>query len=46
VDVYDLPGDTTRKKHRTEVVQNNGINPIYATKDEPGFTFDKVRGTL
>lgn len=39
VDMYGLPADTVRKKFRTKVVQNNGINPQY--DDEP-FVFKKV----
>ena len=40
VDMYGLPADTVRKKFRTRLVPNNGINPVYG--DEP-FTFKKVR---
>ncbi|NP_001165392.1 phospholipase C beta 1 [Bombyx mori] len=39
VDMFGLPADTVRKKFRTRVVPNNGINPIYG--DEP-FEFKKV----
>ncbi|XP_017771525.1 PREDICTED: 1-phosphatidylinositol 4,5-bisphosphate phosphodiesterase classes I and II [Nicrophorus vespilloides] len=39
VDMYGLPADTARKKFRTKVVPNNGINPVY--EDEP-FVFKKV----
>ncbi|RZF39598.1 hypothetical protein LSTR_LSTR001119 [Laodelphax striatellus] len=39
VDMYGLPADTVRKKFRTRLVQNNGINPNY--DDEP-FVFKKV----
>lgn len=39
VDMYGLPADTVRKKFRTKVVQNNGINPQY---DEEPFIFKKV----
>lgn len=39
VDMYGLPADTVRKKFRTKIVQNNGINPIY---DEEPFVFKKV----
>ncbi|KAL3266567.1 hypothetical protein HHI36_010733 [Cryptolaemus montrouzieri] len=39
VEMYGLPADTVRKRFRTKVVQNNGINPIY---DEEPFVFKKV----
>ncbi|XP_031551844.1 1-phosphatidylinositol 4,5-bisphosphate phosphodiesterase beta-1-like isoform X2 [Actinia tenebrosa] len=39
VDMYGLPADTVRKKYRTKVVPNNGINPVY---DEEPFEFKKV----
>nr|XP_026500922.1 1-phosphatidylinositol 4,5-bisphosphate phosphodiesterase classes I and II isoform X1 [Vanessa tameamea] len=39
VDMFGLPADTVRKKFRTKVVPNNGINPVYG--DEP-FVFKKV----
>ncbi|KAK0178807.1 hypothetical protein PV327_007657 [Microctonus hyperodae] len=39
VDMYGLPADTVRKKFRTRMVPNNGINPIY---DEETFVFKKV----
>ncbi|CAH0714169.1 unnamed protein product, partial [Brenthis ino] len=39
VDMFGLPADTVRKKFRTRVVPNNGINPVYG--DEP-FVFKKV----
>ncbi|XP_043266529.1 1-phosphatidylinositol 4,5-bisphosphate phosphodiesterase classes I and II isoform X2 [Venturia canescens] len=39
VDMYGLPADTVRKKFKTKIVPNNGINPIY--DDEP-FIFKKV----
>ncbi|XP_025162258.1 1-phosphatidylinositol 4,5-bisphosphate phosphodiesterase classes I and II isoform X4 [Harpegnathos saltator] len=39
VDMYGLPADTVRKKFRTKIVPNNGINPIY---DEEPFVFKKV----
>ncbi|XP_033226489.1 1-phosphatidylinositol 4,5-bisphosphate phosphodiesterase classes I and II isoform X2 [Belonocnema kinseyi] len=39
VDMYGLPADTVRKKFRTKIVTNNGINPIY---DEEPFVFKKV----
>ncbi|XP_057325242.1 1-phosphatidylinositol 4,5-bisphosphate phosphodiesterase classes I and II isoform X2 [Microplitis mediator] len=39
VDMYGLPADTVRKKFRTKIVPNNGINPVY--DDEP-FVFKKV----
>ena len=40
VEMYGLPADTVRKKHRTKVVPANGINPTY---DEETFVFKKVR---
>lgn len=39
VEMYGLPADTVRKKYRTKIVPNNGINPVY--DDEP-FRFKKV----
>ncbi|KAG6445677.1 1-phosphatidylinositol 4,5-bisphosphate phosphodiesterase classes I and II isoform X2 [Manduca sexta] len=39
VDMFGLPADTVRKKFRTRVVPNNGINPVYG--EEP-FIFKKV----
>ncbi|XP_044732001.1 1-phosphatidylinositol 4,5-bisphosphate phosphodiesterase classes I and II isoform X2 [Chrysoperla carnea] len=39
VDMYGLPADTVRKKFRTKIVPNNGINPVYG--EEP-FVFKKV----
>lgn len=39
VDMFGLPADTVRKKFRTKVVPNNGINPVY---DEDPFVFKKV----
>ncbi|XP_014213260.1 1-phosphatidylinositol 4,5-bisphosphate phosphodiesterase classes I and II isoform X2 [Copidosoma floridanum] len=39
VDMYGLPADTVRKKFRTKIVPNNGINPVY---DEEPFVFKKV----
>ncbi|XP_026315817.1 1-phosphatidylinositol 4,5-bisphosphate phosphodiesterase classes I and II-like [Hyposmocoma kahamanoa] len=39
VDMFGLPADTVRKKFRTRVVPNNGINPVYG--EEP-FNFKKV----
>ncbi|CAB0043893.1 unnamed protein product [Trichogramma brassicae] len=38
-DMYGLPADTVRKKFRTKIVPNNGINPVY---DEEPFIFKKV----
>lgn len=37
--MYGLPADTVRKKFRTKIVSNNGINPIY---DEEPFIFKKI----
>ncbi|GLH00801.1 1-phosphatidylinositol 4,5-bisphosphate phosphodiesterase [Gryllus bimaculatus] len=39
VDMYGLPADTVRKKFRTKIVPNNGINPVF---DEEPFVFKKV----
>lgn len=39
VDMYGLPADTVRKKFKTKIVLNNGINPVY---DEEPFIFKKV----
>ncbi|XP_021345453.1 1-phosphatidylinositol 4,5-bisphosphate phosphodiesterase beta-1-like isoform X4 [Mizuhopecten yessoensis] len=39
VEMYGLPTDTVRKKFKTNMVQNNGINPVYSS--EP-FVFEKV----
>ncbi|XP_033358624.1 1-phosphatidylinositol 4,5-bisphosphate phosphodiesterase classes I and II isoform X1 [Bombus vosnesenskii] len=39
VDMYGLPADTVRKRFRTKIVPNNGINPVY---DEEPFIFKKV----
>lgn len=39
VDMFGLPADTVRKKFRTRVAPNNGINPVY--EEEP-FVFKKV----
>ncbi|KAF5308886.1 hypothetical protein FQR65_LT00586 [Abscondita terminalis] len=39
VDMYGIPADTVRKKFRTKIVPNNGINPLY---DEEPFVFKKV----
>ncbi|XP_072396815.1 1-phosphatidylinositol 4,5-bisphosphate phosphodiesterase classes I and II isoform X2 [Diabrotica undecimpunctata] len=39
VEMYGLPADTVRKRFRTKVIPNNGINPVY--EEEP-FVFKKV----
>lgn len=39
VEMYGLPADTVRKRFKTKVVPNNGINPVY---DEEPFVFKKV----
>ncbi|CAH0702573.1 unnamed protein product [Spodoptera exigua] len=39
VDMFGLPADTVRKKFRTRVAPNNGINPVYG--EEP-FVFKKT----
>lgn len=43
VDMFGLPADTVRRKFRTKVIQNNGLNPIY---DEEPFLFKKVSFSL
>lgn len=43
VDMFGLPADTVRKKFRTKIVRDNGINPIY---DEEPFIFKKVNWHL
>lgn len=39
VDMYGLPTDTIRKRYRTKLVQNNGMNPVY---EEDEFVFRRV----
>uniref|UniRef100_A0A1A9WKM0 Phosphoinositide phospholipase C n=1 Tax=Glossina brevipalpis TaxID=37001 RepID=A0A1A9WKM0_9MUSC len=39
VDMFGLPADTVRKKFRTKIIRDNGINPVY---DEEPFVFKKV----
>ncbi|KAL5279626.1 PLCB2 family protein [Megaselia abdita] len=39
IDMFGLPADTVRKKFRTKLVRDNGINPIY---DEDAFVFKKI----
>lgn len=39
VEMYGLPADTVRKRFKTKVVPNNGVNPVY--EEEP-FVFTKV----
>ena len=39
VDMFGLPADTVRKRFRTRIVLNNGLNPIY---DQEPFVFNKV----
>lgn len=39
VDMFGLPADTVRKKFRTKIIRDNGINPIFA---EDPFVFKKV----
>lgn len=41
--MFGLPADTVRKKFRTKIVRDNGINPVY---DEEPFVFKKVRRHL
>ncbi|XP_013102545.1 1-phosphatidylinositol 4,5-bisphosphate phosphodiesterase classes I and II isoform X3 [Stomoxys calcitrans] len=39
VDMFGLPADTVRKRFRTKIVRDNGLNPVY---DEEPFIFKKV----
>nr|BAA76276.1 PLC-betaH1 [Hydra vulgaris] len=39
VEMYGLPADTVRRKYRTKVVSNNGLNPVY---DEDPFKFKVI----
>ena len=39
VDMYGLPTDTLRKKYKTKIVPNNGMNPVY---DDDEFVFRRV----
>lgn len=39
VDMFGLPADTVRKKFRTKIARDNGMNPVY---DEDPFVFKKV----
>ncbi|XP_055840041.1 1-phosphatidylinositol 4,5-bisphosphate phosphodiesterase classes I and II isoform X3 [Episyrphus balteatus] len=39
VDMFGLPADTVRKKFRTKIVRDNGINPVFG---EDPFVFKKV----
>lgn len=39
VDMYGLPADTVRKRFRTRIVRENGVNPVFG--EEP-FVFKKV----
>ena len=43
VDMFGLPADTVRKKFRTKIVRDNGINPVF---DEEPFVFKKVGLTV
>ncbi|XP_034256942.1 1-phosphatidylinositol 4,5-bisphosphate phosphodiesterase classes I and II isoform X2 [Thrips palmi] len=40
ITLYGLPADSLRKKFRTRVVPNNGINPVYVRDDEKDVPFD------
>ncbi|KAK3909225.1 1-phosphatidylinositol 4,5-bisphosphate phosphodiesterase beta-3 [Frankliniella fusca] len=40
VHMYGLPADSLRKKFRTRVVPNNGINPVYNKEEEKDKSFD------
>lgn len=39
VEMYGLPTDTVRKKFKTKIIENNGMDPYY---DEKVFVFKKV----
>lgn len=39
VDMYGLPTDTLRKKYKTKIVPNNGMNPVY---DDDEFVFRRI----
>uniref|UniRef100_A0A034V484 1-phosphatidylinositol 4,5-bisphosphate phosphodiesterase n=1 Tax=Bactrocera dorsalis TaxID=27457 RepID=A0A034V484_BACDO len=39
VEMFGLPADTVRKRFRTRIVRDNGLNPVY---DEEPFVFKKV----
>ncbi|XP_054744599.1 1-phosphatidylinositol 4,5-bisphosphate phosphodiesterase classes I and II isoform X1 [Anastrepha obliqua] len=39
VDMFGLPADTVRKRFRTRIVRDNGLNPVF---DEEPFVFKKV----
>lgn len=43
VDMYGLPADTVRKRFRTRIVRENGVNPVYG--EEP-FVFKKVSDSV
>lgn len=40
VDMYGLPADTVRKRFRTKIVRENGLNPVFGV--DP-FVFKKVK---
>lgn len=40
VEMFGLPADTVRKRFRTRIVRDNGLNPVY---DEEPFVFKKVK---
>ena len=37
--MYGLPADTVRKRFKTKIISNNGMNPVW---DEDPFVFKKV----
>lgn len=43
VDMFGLPADTVRKKFRTKIIRDNGLNPVF---DEEPFVFKKVSNSL
>ncbi|KRY74328.1 1-phosphatidylinositol 4,5-bisphosphate phosphodiesterase beta-3 [Trichinella pseudospiralis] len=42
VEMCGIPSDCVRKRYRTKLVENNGINPVYLDADAKPFEFQKV----
>ncbi|OUC45102.1 Phosphatidylinositol-specific phospholipase C, X domain protein [Trichinella nativa] len=42
VEMCGIPSDCVRKRYRTKLVENNGINPVYLDADTKPFEFQKV----
>lgn len=40
VNLYGLPADSLRKRFRTRVVPNNGMNPVYNKDEDKDKPFD------